>query len=64
MPRGRPIKCPYCKSCGHTVAKGHRKTMTLGLRPLRKCKKCGRRFTYVKKTGVSKLTDSAAPKAE
>jgi transcriptional regulator NrdR family protein len=48
MPRGRPIKCPYCKS-GHTVAKGHRKTLTLGLRPLRKCKNCGRRFTYVKK---------------
>jgi transcriptional regulator NrdR family protein len=47
MPRGRPIKCPYC---GHTktVAKGHRKTVTLGLRQLRKCKKCGRRFTQKK----------------
>jgi len=48
MSRGRPIKCPYCKS-SDTVAKGHRKTTTLGLRPLRKCKKCGRRFTYAKK---------------
>ena len=49
MSRGRPIKCPYCKS-SRTVAKGHRRTMTLGVRPLRKCKSCERRFTYVRKT--------------
>ena len=58
MSRGRPIKCPRCG--GATVAKGYRKTTTLGLRPLRKCKKCGRRFTYVKKIKASKPTDSGA----
>ena len=47
MARGRPIKCVYCG--GRTIAKGNRKTQTMGLRPLRKCKQCGRRFTYVKK---------------
>jgi len=44
MRRGRPPKCPYCKSTA-TVSKGYRKTATLGNRPLRRCKACGRRFT-------------------
>ena len=47
MPRGRPVKCVYCG--GSTVSKGYRKTATMGLRKLRKCKKCGRRFTVGKK---------------
>jgi transcription elongation factor Elf1 len=44
MRRGRPAKCPYCGSTS-TVSKGVRKTATMGARPLRKCKGCGRRFT-------------------
>ena len=63
MPRGRPIKCPYCYGT-KTIAKGHRKTVTLGLRPLRKCRTCGRRFTYVKKPKAVKPADSGTSPAE
>lgn len=41
---GRPFSCPYCKST-NTVSKGSRKTKGLGLRKLRRCKACGRKFT-------------------
>ena len=43
---GRPFKCPY-EGCGsiNTVCKGARKTKTMGIRRIRKCKACGRRFT-------------------
>jgi len=44
MPRGRPFKCPYDGST-NTVSKGVRKTKTMGVRKLRLCKKCGRKFT-------------------
>ena len=46
MPRGRPCKCPY-EGCGSTdtVSKGVRVTKTLGIRKIRRCKSCGRRFT-------------------
>ena len=46
MPRGRPCKCPYEK-CGSTdtVSKGVRITKTLGIRKIRRCKSCGRKFT-------------------
>jgi len=44
MPRGRPFKCPYCGS-SNTVSKGVRKTKFMGVRKLRLCKKCGRKFT-------------------
>jgi transcriptional regulator NrdR family protein len=47
MPRGRPVKCPYCGST-KSVSKGFRKTTTMGLRKLRKCKDCKRRFTISK----------------
>ena len=41
---GRPYKCPYCNSV-ETARKGHRKTKQMGLRSIRKCKACGRKFT-------------------
>jgi hypothetical protein len=46
MPRGRPHKCPY-EGCGSTstVSKGARKTKFMGLRKIRLCKSCGRKFT-------------------
>ena len=46
MGRGRPFKCPY-ESCGstETVSRGVRKTKTMGLRNIRRCKTCGRKFT-------------------
>jgi hypothetical protein len=46
MPRGRPCKCPY-DGCGSTatVSKGARITKTLGIRKIRRCKSCGRKFT-------------------
>jgi len=46
MPGGRPFKCPY-EGCGstNTVGKGVRKTKTMGVRKIRLCKGCGRKFT-------------------
>jgi len=41
---GRPHKCPYCSST-QTVSKGVRKTKTMGVRMLKRCKACGRKFT-------------------
>ena len=41
---GRPYKCPKCGS-NETVSKGVRKTKLLGVRRLRRCKACGRKFT-------------------
>ena len=40
---GRPFKCP----CGSTdtTSKGFRKTKTLGVRRIRRCRGCGRKFT-------------------
>lgn len=40
---GRPFKCP----CGasDSAAKGFRKTKTMGVRRIRRCRKCGRKFT-------------------
>lgn len=44
MSVGRPHKCPYCGSTD-TASKGARKTKTMGLRKIRRCKGCGRKFT-------------------
>ena len=41
---GRPYTCPYCKSTD-TVSKGHRRTKGLGLRSIRRCRACKRKFT-------------------
>jgi hypothetical protein len=45
MKRGRKPNCPHCHAVGQNIAKGYRRTVTLGLRPLRLCKGCNRRFT-------------------
>jgi len=44
MPRGRPVKCIHCGSTD-TTSKGSRRTKTVGIRRIRRCKACGRRFT-------------------
>ena len=46
MPRGRPFKCPY-EGCGstNTVSKGARTTKSMGVRKIRLCKSCYRKFT-------------------
>ena len=44
MPRGRPVKCIHCGSTD-TTSKGSRRTKTMGIRKIRRCKACGRRFT-------------------
>ena len=40
----RPFKCPFCGS-HRSVKKGVRATKTMGVRKLRRCKDCGRKFT-------------------
>ena len=45
MARGRPFKCPYGCGSTNTVSKGVRKTKTIGVRRIRLCKNCGRKFT-------------------
>ncbi len=45
MARGRPFKCPYGCDSANTVSKGVRKTKTMGVRRIRLCKNCGRKFT-------------------
>ena len=44
MSRGRPFKCPYCGSTC-TTRKGVRHTRTQGIRRLRYCTNCKRKFT-------------------
>ena len=43
MNRGRPPACPYCGSS--SIKKGMRKTKTMGIRRIRQCKACKRKFT-------------------
>ena len=38
------MKCIHCGSTD-TTSKGARRTKTLGIRKIRRCKSCGRRFT-------------------
>ena len=40
----RPFKCPFCGATD-SVSKGVRKTKTMGVRRVRLCKACGRKFT-------------------
>jgi len=44
MARGRPFKCPYCGS-QNTTRKGVRHTTTQGIRRIRYCTNCKRKFT-------------------
>jgi len=41
---GRPFKCPWCQSTD-TTGKGVRKTKSMGVRRIRRCRDCGRKFT-------------------
>jgi hypothetical protein len=62
MPRGRPVKCIHCGSTD-TTSKGARKTKTMGIRKIRRCKSCGRRFTPKNQKPVSD-EGSEDPQAE
>ena len=44
MTKGRPPTCIFCGGT-ESVGKGVRRTKTLGLRRIRLCKACGRKFT-------------------
>jgi len=59
---GRPFKCPYCPSSTNTVSKGVRRTKTVGVRQLRKCKACGRKFTPKHQPEASEAPDSGQPR--
>jgi len=53
---GRPFKCP----CGSTdtTSKGFRKTKTLGVRRIRRCRACGRKFTPKNQQPVEVVPDA------
>ena len=57
---GRPHKCPACGADGKSVSKGMRKTKTLGIRRIRLCKACGRKFTP-KNQKPSEVEEQPAP---
>ena len=60
MTRGRPALCPYCRST-EIISKGYRKTVTMGLRKLRLCKSCDRRFTKGEKKNPDNTPHMEAP---
>ena len=62
MSRGRPVKCIHCGSTD-TTSKGARKTKTMGIRKIRRCKSCGRRFTPRNQKSVP-YEGSEVPQAE
>ena len=37
----------FCGTAGQNIQKGYRRTKTLGLRKIRLCKKCKRKFTPI-----------------
>ena len=59
MARGRPFKCPYGCGSTNTVSKGVRKTKTMGLRRIRLCKNCGRKFTPKNQKPVQPTEENA-----
>jgi hypothetical protein len=44
MSRGRLPTCPYCQAAS-SIRKGYRRTKEMGVRQIRHCKACKRRFT-------------------
>lgn len=60
---GRTFKCP----CGasNSVAKGFRRTISIGVRRIRRCRSCGRKFTpkHQRPLGVTAQSDNADGKA-
>lgn len=58
---GRSYVCPYCAASGpQTIAKGFRKTKTIGLRRVRFCKACKRKFTPKHQPPVQDRSQEAA----
>ena len=59
---GRPFKCP----CGakESVAKGYRRTKTMGLRRVRLCKVCGKKFTPRNQKPVEREADTTPMPAD
>jgi len=58
MPRGRPPICPFCNS-HNSQKKGFRITKTMGVRQIRLCKNCKRKFTP--KNQKLKQPEAASP---
>ena len=58
---GRPYVCPYCKS-KETCSKGARKTKLLGVRRIRRCRACGRKFTPKHQPEASEGPESDQPR--
>jgi hypothetical protein len=56
----RPFKCPYCGQTT-TVSKGVRKTKTMGVRRIRLCKACGRKFTPNSQQGDREREETPPP---
>jgi DNA-directed RNA polymerase subunit RPC12/RpoP len=54
---GRRHKCPYCKAT-ETTSKGARRTKTLGVRRIYRCKACKRRFTPKQQSGTTQAGES------
>ena len=62
MNRGRPPACPYCGSS--SIGKGVRKTKTMGIRRIRQCKACRRKFTPKKQAPVPVQSADSQTSAE
>ena len=60
---GRPHKCPYCGLCD-TVAKGYRRTKTIGARKIRLCRSCRRKFTPKKQKPVQEARTASSERTE
>ena len=59
----RPRKCPFCGAT-ESVSKGVRKTKTMGIRRIRLCKACGRKFTPKNQKAVGPLHQEAEETVE
>jgi len=57
---GRPFSCPYCETTQST-SKGVRRTKTLGIRHIRRCQGCKRRFTPKHQKPEPAPSEPAAP---
>ena len=54
---GRPFKCPYCGATD-TASKGVRPTKTMGVRRIRRCRACHRKFTPKNQSAAAVEEDS------
>ena len=59
----RPYKCPFCGATD-SVSEGVRKTKTIGIRRIRLCKACGRKFTPKNQRPNELLNQEAEEQAE